>query len=222
MQILTTLLGISLIRQDKLNKARKPLEKAIKYNSQLALARGNLGAVYMATNKPEKAKEQHAALLEMQSACGDCKNAKKIADALNMINNAEPSASIKLKTEKTHGDNAYLSAVADINRGNYHAALESLSESAKVLGPHPDVLTYQGFANRKLGNKDLALQYYQSALNIEPEHRCANEYLGEYYVEIGRLDKAKQQLATLERICNFGCEEAEELRSWIVKASQQL
>ena len=43
----------------------------------------------------------------------------------------------------------------------------------------------------------------------------ANEYLGEYYVETGQLAKADAQLVKLERICKFGCEEAEELRRWI-------
>ena len=214
------LLGVSLIRQDKFKKARKPLEKAVKYDSELALARGNLGQVYLITDKPEKAQEQRDALLEMQSKCGDCEDAKKIAAALAIMNKVdEPSASTNFKINESLGDAAYLTAVADINRGDYHAALKSLSESAKVFGPHPDVLTYQGFANRKLGNKALALQFYKAALKIQPDHRGANEYLGEYFVEVGQLDKAKQQLAKLEQICNFGCEEAEELRSWITEAS---
>ena len=84
-----------------------------------------------------------------------------------------------------------------------------------ALGPHPDVLTYQGFANRKLSNYDVAISYYSAALKLDPEHRGANEYLGEYYVETGQLAKADAQLVKLERICKFGCEEAEELRRWI-------
>jgi tetratricopeptide (TPR) repeat protein len=82
-------------------------------------------------------------------------------------------------------------------------------------GPHPDVLTYQGFANRKLSNYDVAISYYSAALKLDPEHRGANEYLGEYYVETGQLAKANAQLVKLDRICKFGCEEAEELRRWI-------
>ena len=82
-------------------------------------------------------------------------------------------------------------------------------------GPHPDVLTYQGFANRKLHNYDVAISYYSAALKLDPDHRGANEYLGEYYVETGQMAKAKAQLVTLDRICKFGCEEAEELRRWI-------
>ena len=77
------------------------------------------------------------------------------------------------------------------------------------------MLTYQGFANRKLGNYDVAISYYSAALKLAPDHRGANEYLGEYYVETGQTAKAKQQLVKLEKICAFGCEQAEELRRWI-------
>ena len=90
-----------------------------------------------------------------------------------------------------------------------------LRAAGVALGPHPDVLTYQGFANRKLSNYDVAISYYSAALKLDPEHRGANEYLGEYYVETGQLAKADAQLVKLERICKFGCEEAEELRRWI-------
>ena len=88
-------------------------------------------------------------------------------------------------------------------------------EAALVFGPHPDILTYEGFANRKLGHYDTAIGFYSAALKLQPNHRGANEYLGEYYVEIGDLKRAKAQLAKLDAICKFGCEEAEELRRWI-------
>jgi len=56
------------------------------------------------------------------------------------------------------------------------------------------------------------------ALDVAPNHKGANEYLGELYVETGEMNKAKVQLAKLEEICSFGCIEENELRSWIVKA----
>jgi hypothetical protein len=61
----------------------------------------------------------------------------------------------------------------------------------------------------------VAVRYYSAALALAPDHRGANEYLGEYYVETGQAAKARQQLVKLEGICKFGCEEAEELRRWI-------
>src|SRR5262249_2390362 len=115
----------------------------------------------------------------------------------------------------TDGDAAYSVASALINEGRYSDALSSLHQAALALGPHPDVLTYQGFANRKLHNYDVAISYYSAALKLMPDHRGANEYLGEYFVETGQMAKARAQLVKLDHICKFGCEQAEELRRWI-------
>lgn len=219
------LLGLSLVGQEKYKQAIKPFTKAIKYDKKLFAAHGEIGAIQHRLGKPEKATEHRDALLALQQDCGDCRNKEKILQSLKKIDDASSGqTSFVPSTDGFHidsnrADQAYLTAVALINQGNYQTALNSLSEASRVFGPHPDILTYQGFANRKMGNKDVALEYYQAALSIQDDHRGANEYLGEYYVEIGDLSKAKQQLVKLEKICSFGCEEAQELRRWIAEAS---
>ena len=75
-----------------------------------------------------------------------------------------------------------------------------------------------GYTQRKLGNYETAKSYYAMALEVDPNHKGANEYLGELYVETGDMDKAQIQLAKLEEICTFGCIEENELRAWIVDA----
>jgi len=212
-------LGLALFGQDKFKKSKRPFEKALKYDKKLVSAHGYLGVVFQKTNKPEKVEKHREVLMELKASCNDCKNKEKIDRALLQIDGAALQSRIDLDVTPARGDQLYVDAVAQINQGNYHAALESLAESAAVFGPHPNILTYQGFANRKLGNKAKALEFYQVALSIDSDHRGANEYLGEYYVEVGRLDLAKAQLQKLESICSFGCEEAQELRRWIVSAS---
>lgn len=215
------LLGMSLFEQAKYKKARRPLEKSLKYDDSLVLARGYLAATYLRTNKADKAELQKQTLLELQKVCGDCKNKANIETALKIANgaNSAPETSSLLKLDSNAGDAHYLAAVGKINSGDYHSALVLLKESAQVFGPHPDILTYQGFVNRKLGNYAEALLFYTTALAIEPEHRGAHEYLGEYYVETGQMTLAMNQLKKLEDICDFGCEQAEELRRWIAAAS---
>ena len=208
-----------MFQQEKYKKAKRPLEKALKYDKSLIEAHGYLGAVFQKTNKPEKADKQRQRLIELKESCDECKDKAVIDKALLRIDANGQQSLLKIDASSQRGDQLYVDAVSDINRGDYQAALVSLKESAMVFGPHPDVLTYQGFANRKLGNKQLAFQFYHAALAINSDHRGANEYLGEYYVEIGRLDLAKIQLNKLESICSFGCEEAEELRRWIDLAS---
>ena len=113
------------------------------------------------------------------------------------------------------GDLAYSTAVSLINQHRYDAALASLDHAQAVFGPHPDILTYQGYAWRKKGDWDRAETYYRQALAIAPDHRGANEYYGELKVERGDLAGAKLMLARLETACAYGCAEAEELRAWI-------
>ncbi len=212
-------LGLALYQQEKFKKAKKPFQKALRYDDTLFSAHGYLGAIYKKTNKIEKAEPHHQSLLKIKAECGECKDKAGIERALLRLNEQDQQSSIELNTSREAGDRAYIDAVSLINKGEYQQALWSLEASADVFGPHPDILTYQGFANRKLGNKDLALEFYQAALSVDSEHRGANEYLGEYYVEIGQIDMAKKQLSKLESICSFGCEEAEELRRWIDAAS---
>ena len=49
------------------------------------------------------------------------------------------------------------------------------------------MLTYLGFANRKLGHYDLAESYYRQALAAAPNHKGATEYYGEMMIERGDM-----------------------------------
>jgi Flp pilus assembly protein TadD len=54
---------------------------------------------------------------------------------------------------------------------------------------------------------DLVFKHYSEALRLNPKHRGAHEYLGEAYLMVGNLDKAKGQLKTLDDLCFFSCAE---------------
>jgi tetratricopeptide (TPR) repeat protein len=218
------MMSLSLIGQSDFKDARKYLRNTVKYDKNHIPGRAWLGAVEAKLGDAAKAAEQKAALVEMKTACaGTCPDATKIDGAIAQIDAAvaTPDAPLTLSGDMVQfasakdGDAAYLAAFALINEGRYNDALSSLRAASLALGPHADVLTYQGFANRKLGNYETAIGYYSAALKLMPEHRGANEYLGEYYVETGQMAKARAQLVKLDRICTFGCEQAEELRRWI-------
>ena len=74
-----------------------------------------------------------------------------------------------------------------------------------------EVYNLSGFANRKLGRMDEAFRNYKLALQKDPNHRGAHEYVGEAYLLTNNLAMAEQHLATLERICGQGCEEYKDL-----------
>ncbi len=55
-----------------------------------------------------------------------------------------------------------------------------------------------GFSSRHLKDYDHALVAYNKCLEIKPDYTLAREYLGEAYLEMGNLAKAKEQLAWLQ------------------------
>jgi Flp pilus assembly protein TadD len=119
-------------------------------------------------------------------------------------------------TDTATGDHAYQMGVSLINERRYQDAIQSLLLASFRFGPHPDVLTWLGFASRKLGRTELAETYYRRALTAAPGHKGATEYYGELLVERGDITGARRMLAQLDANCAFGCAEAEELRRWIV------
>jgi tetratricopeptide (TPR) repeat protein len=76
---------------------------------------------------------------------------------------------------------------------------------------HADVYNLLGFSLRKTGDHRNALTYYQKALDFDPDHKGALEYLGELYVETKQPDKAREQRARLAKLCPTGCEELDDL-----------
>ncbi|MFY0311402.1 tetratricopeptide repeat protein [Leisingera sp. D0M16] len=55
------------------------------------------------------------------------------------------------------------------------------------------VLTYWGFTHRKLGNLELAQDYYDQALARDPDNILARSYMGQGLVEQGNYDAALVQ-----------------------------
>ncbi len=117
------------------------------------------------------------------------------------------------------GEARYVAAVRLINEARYDEAIASLVAAQTVVGPHPDILNYLGYAHRKLARFDEAKSWYAQALAIAPDHLGANEYLGELYLELGDLDRARLQLAKLDQLCAFGCAEREDLARLIALKS---
>ena len=112
------------------------------------------------------------------------------------------------------GDQAttdYDRAVDLIEAADYEAGLRILEKANRKESGNADVLNMLGYAHRKLGRMEAALDFYQQALAIEPRHLGANEYLGELYLETGKLDLAEGRLAELSAACPLGCEERQEL-----------
>ena len=206
--------------------SRRAYERAIKVAPDDVMSHAGLGLA-LANLKDAKAQEQLTWLQAKAQACGDsCPEAATLKALTGAVQGAlagapaspGPGAALEgsmLFAGPAAGDAAYVKAVSLINDRRYDEALASLAQAAETFGPHPDVLTYQGYTWRKKGDYDRAERYYRQALAIAPDHRGATEYYGELKVERGDLAGARQLLARLDRMCAYGCAEAEELRRWV-------
>ena len=109
----------------------------------------------------------------------------------------------------------YEHGVEAVKAGNYPRALSLLRKVVVKEPRNADAWNYIGFSHRKQKRFDQARTAYRKALAIKPDHRGANEYLGELYLQTGELAKAKERLKTLDSACFFGCGEYDDLKAAI-------
>jgi tetratricopeptide (TPR) repeat protein len=222
------LAGLADAGLNDLKSAVKHYEKAVRADNKLIPAQQELGIAYVKTGDMQKAQATLAKLQKMSADCnGTCKDAADLKAAVDAVQGAigqPPHAELTtdpplLFASAKAGDAAYLEAVSLINEHRYQDAITALDRAKTSFGAHPDILTYLGFANRKLHRYAIAESYYRQALAAAPNHKGATEYYGELMIERGDIAGAKRMLAKLDSICTFGCAEAEDLRRWIANGA---
>jgi Flp pilus assembly protein TadD len=218
--------GVAYQCQGKHKRATRYLKKAVRYDDEMYAAYEKLGISYLALGEEKDAKRQLDYLETFKQGCDETCPATLLEAHANLA-----SAVAAGETDEAdpvgrdqHGllfetvaepQAVYLSAVQLINSQRFEQAIAELRQLTAELGPHPDVLNYLGYASRRLGRFERAQAYYEQALTLDPMHRGANEYLGEMWVELGRLDNARERLLVLDRACPFGCAEYRDLERLI-------
>jgi len=109
-------------------------------------------------------------------------------------------------------DPDYAAGKKAIEMKDWNAAIKSLSSAALRDTRNADLQNYLGYAYRNSGQMELAFKHYGRALQFNPRHRGAHEYLGEAYLLVDNLAKAEEHLAALQKICLIPCEEYEDLK----------
>ena len=105
--------------------------------------------------------------------------------------------------------------VKAVKAQDFRRALGLLGKVVRRDPRNADAWNWIGFSNRKLKQFGDSLVAYKKALAIDSDHRGANEYLGELYLQTGDLAKARAQLKKLAAICSYGCEEYDDLEKAI-------
>ena len=127
------------------------------------------------------------------------------------------SAALAMGSGSSWGsDTPDLSTIVEmIDAGKYDTAIESLEAMLKEAPKDANVLNYLAYSQRKSGDFESAAQNYERALMIDPEHKGALEYQGELFLQTGKPDMARENLARLEKVCGMDCEEYKELAAKI-------
>lgn len=114
-------------------------------------------------------------------------------------------------------DEDYVAARAALKAGDSLVAIARLGSALKRFPDHADVHNELGYAHRRLRQLDKAFVHYRRALQINPQHRGAHEYIGEAYLLVGDLPAAERHLASLRTICVLSCEELRDLEKSIAE-----
>lgn len=99
--------------------------------------------------------------------------------------------------------------------GSYSEAIEILRDVVSAEPTNADAWNMLGFSYRNINDMGNAWDAYERALAINPSHKGAHEYIGEWYLKQGDLASAQAQLAKLATLCPEGCIERETLAASI-------
>ena len=127
------------------------------------------------------------------------------------------SPAVAVDTEFSKDAPDLTSVRAKIKAKDFKGALAELTPMLETH-QHADVYNLIGFSLRKTGDYKQAYTFYRKALDFNPEHKGALEYLGELYVETGQVDKARENVVRLQKLCPSGCEELSDLEQALAAA----
>jgi Flp pilus assembly protein TadD len=141
---------------------------------------------------------------------------KLLAPALTLaavLGLALPSAPVLAAgslVEEVKSDGDYDKAVKAVKSEKYKDAI-ALLEKVVLKDPRKaDAWNWLGYSQRKTGQFEPALKSYTRALEIDPKHKGAHEYLGELYLMTDNLPKAEELLKKLSGLCG-SCSERKDL-----------
>jgi tetratricopeptide (TPR) repeat protein len=110
-------------------------------------------------------------------------------------------------------------AAAATKRADWAAAQSLLKDAVAASPQNAGYHNLYAYSIRKGANPDMNMvfKHYNEALRIDPKHKGAHEYIGEAYLMVGNVAKAKEHLAQLDKLCFFSCAEYTDLKKAIAE-----
>jgi tetratricopeptide (TPR) repeat protein len=115
----------------------------------------------------------------------------------------------------SRSDPDFVAGEKAVKAQQWPAAVQSMTKVVERDAASAGAWNYLGFSYRHMGELDKSFAAYDKALQINPQHRNAREYLGEAYLQAGRLDDAEAQLKALDKLCRLPCEQYRDLKEKI-------
>ncbi len=114
-------------------------------------------------------------------------------------------------------DADYASGKRAVDKKEWAEAVRLFQRAAVRNPDHADLQNILGFSYRNLKQFEPAFKHYRRAIELDPRHRGAHEYIGETYLMTGDLAGAEKHLAALREICLLPCEELKDLERAIAE-----
>jgi len=114
-------------------------------------------------------------------------------------------------------DEDYAAGKRAVERKDWDEAVRRFKLAERRHPEQADLQNILGFAHRNLKQYDLAFIHYKRAIEIEPRHRGAHEYIGETYLLTGDLANAEKHLGALRQICLLPCDELQDLERAVAR-----
>jgi tetratricopeptide (TPR) repeat protein len=109
-------------------------------------------------------------------------------------------------------DPNYAEGVKAVKRADYPTAIRLFEGVVAKDDQNANAYNYLAYSIRQSGDAAKAIPIYRKALAIDPKHKGAHEYIGEAFLALGDLPKAKEHLAILDKLCFLPCEEYSDLK----------
>ena len=137
------------------------------------------------------------------------------AAALMMVGAALAAPSSDGDDQALLADADYIAGRLALKTGEDANALRRFRSALKRFPEASDLHNELGFTHRRLRQMDKAFEHYRRALDLNPQHRGAHEYIGEAYLIVGDVERARFHLASLRSICLLSCDELKDLEKSI-------
>jgi len=110
-------------------------------------------------------------------------------------------------------------ARAAIAKQDWLAAQAGLKRALADKPNNADYHNLYAYSIRKGPNPDMdeVFRHYGEALRIDPKHRAAHEYMGEAYLQVNDLGRAREHLVALDKLCFLPCEEYTDLKKEVAE-----